>query len=201
MIRGLSPISRCQHFLLLSLAVVAICSCGCSRYEVKEDKEGRTVRVDRWTGDMVLVAGNTMTKLKSPEELEKDEQEAKKRAATLAVPRMMPPIAIPQLGNGVTAHTRMMWRDGVLHFQLSIRPLSKTLRSARDLPYRSSSFTLAFYDDQAFKVKSIDVRLASMAETVDDSGQGMSLDIDDSTICDADEYQRISSWNIFWSGF
>lgn len=171
----------------------------CTRYEVKQDKDGRTIRLDHWTGDVTILIGDTMVKMKTPEEQKLQEEAEKQKTASLNTPRTMPPIPIPQLGN-VSATLRTVWRDGTLNYQFIIAPESKVLRDARASGY-GRSFTLIFYDDQGFKIKSIDVRLNSMSETVDEHGKPLWLDMDDSEFCTAEDYGRIRSWNVLWSGF
>jgi hypothetical protein len=186
---------------VLSLLVLLIffLTTSCSRYEVKQDKDGRTIRLDHWTGDVTILIGDTLFKMKTPEEQKAQEETEKKKTAALNTPRVMPSISIPQLGS-VSANLRTVWRDGTLNYQFTITPVSKVLRDARTNGY-ARSFTLIFYDDQGFKIKSLDIRLNSMSQTVDESGKPLWLNIDDSDFCTAENYERIRSWNVLWSGF
>jgi hypothetical protein len=59
--------------VLVVIALLSITACSSNRYEIIQDKQGRILRLDRRTGEVALIRGNTVIKLKSAEE-----QEAKK---------------------------------------------------------------------------------------------------------------------------
>ena len=46
-------------------------ACDQNRYELKDDRSGRTIRLDKRTGEIVVIAGDRLTRLKSVEEQDK----------------------------------------------------------------------------------------------------------------------------------
>jgi hypothetical protein len=182
---------------IMMLVFVLMCS-GCSRYEMKEDKEGRAVRIDHWTGEVTIFSGDRMIRVKSQEE---QEAEDKKRAASLvalAKPKTLTPHTLRALGGGF-AMLATSWRDGMMFYQFSVSPLSKRVEQARNS--FSTSFNLMLYDDAGFKIKEIKVRVSSMTGNVDEAGKPQGLSMEDSELCSEDDYQHITNWNVSWYGF
>ena len=98
----------------------------------------------------MIVVGNTLAKVKTPEEQE-DQRETQATEASPAEPRVMSDIAIPQLGD-TTASLTIAWGDDKLYYRFSLKPESKKLREGRYRPFLNSpSFTLIFYDTAGFK--------------------------------------------------
>jgi hypothetical protein len=190
-----AALSKSSPALLLGIVLTFS---GCSRYEMKEDKEGRTARIDHWTGEVTIIAGDHMIKVKTQEE---QDAEDKKRAASVAVlsaPKSLPPVPLEPLGGGA-AMLQTSWRDGKMFYQFRIRPLSKRVEHARNS--YGNSFDLALYDNAGFKLKEIKVFLTSMVGNVDDSGKLQGLSIEDSEFCSEDDYRHIATWNVSWYGF
>jgi len=57
--------------LMLSIIVIFIFT-GCSLYETKEDKQGRTILVNKITGEIAIIDGDKIIKVKSDKEIAKE---------------------------------------------------------------------------------------------------------------------------------
>ena len=143
---------------------------------MKEDKEGRTVRIDHWTGDVTIIAGDRMIKAKTQQEQEAEEKKQAASVAALAAPKYFPPITLGLGGGMATLETS--WRNGTMFYQFSLTPVSKRVEQARNL--YTNSICLMFYDTAGFKIKQITIRLSSMTGNVDDAGKVNGLSMDDS---------------------
>jgi len=45
---------------LFFLVLFMLTGCDVGRYEIKEDKSGRTIRLDKWTGEITIIAGDRL---------------------------------------------------------------------------------------------------------------------------------------------
>ncbi|MGH9683533.1 MAG: hypothetical protein ACRD4S_07975 [Candidatus Acidiferrales bacterium] len=180
---------------LIFLLVLSVCSCG-GRYELKQDKDGRTIRIDKWTGDISIIEGD---KVIQPESAQ-DEQTKKKAQLALSNAKTWPLITLPQLG-GATGSLKTSWQDGSLRYQFTVLPETSDIIRARSHVFSGASFTLLFFDTQNFKVEEIEIAVSKMSQTVDDGGKPILLEANDSVLCSEDTYRSISSWNLSWSGF
>ena len=90
---------------------------GNNRYELKQDSTGRTIRLDKQTGDIALVEAGKVTPIPSEVQLRQEQLVQQARIAALSSPKYYPPLSVEVIG-GKTATMSTMWRDGKLHFQL-----------------------------------------------------------------------------------
>jgi hypothetical protein len=193
------PSSKYLCFLLLFTAFSLTCF-GCSRYEMKEDKEGRTVRIDHWTGEVTIIAGDHMIKVKTQEEQDAEDKKRAASAVTLATPKSLPPVILGPLGGGIAA-LETSWRDGRMFYQFSVKPVSKRVQEARKQAWNGNAFYVVLHDNAGFKIEEIRIQLSSMVGTVDDAGKLQVLSSEDSEFCTEDDYRHITTWDVRWSGF
>jgi len=124
--------------------------------------------------------------------------------ASLAQPRTWPAIRIEALENA-ELKLSTMWREGALHYQLSIDGYPKIILATRDIRKdRVSSamrpeFTIEFLDENGFKLFEHEIPLNKMAKIVNAKGQGVGLEAKGHTYLTAETYRRAASWNITWN--
>ena len=184
-----------QTLLLFAVTALALIGCDVGRYELKEDKSGRTIRLDKWTGEITIIAGDRLIKVKTTQEQESE----RILASSLAQPKRWNAIEIPQL-EGAKATLVTSWRDNVLEYQFSIRPIGDKLVSARRLNIRAR-FMALLYDDNSFRILAIELPLSELASVVDDKGKVMSWDGEGSIPSTGEQYRRAVGWNLKWIGF
>ena len=183
-----------------ALFIICLFCVACSRYEMKEDKAGRTIRIDHWTGEVTVIAGDRMIKVKTQEEQDADDKKQAASVAALANPKYWSAVPLPALGGG-TATLKTSWRNGTMFYQFSLNPLPKKVEQARARNSYIDSFNLIFYDSAGFKIKEISIHLSSMTADVDTTGKIYALDMDDSEMFSEDDYRHLSTWNLGWQGF
>jgi hypothetical protein len=179
---------------LIALALVAVLV-GCSRRAPASDAETHTVRVDKSTGDVTIIDGNTITRVKAPQEQEADDRQRDE----LAAPKDMAAVGLPALGGG-TASLRIFWRDDKVYYRFTIQRDSKQIEEARTKS--GPSFEILLYSADRSVVKRIEVPAQSMTRTKDEQDdRATALTRDDSTPCSADDYRLISTWDLTWHSF
>jgi predicted small lipoprotein YifL len=179
---------------LLALALAAALA-GCSRRQPASDADTRTVRVDKSTGDVTIIDGDTITRVKAPQEQAADDRQRDE----LAVPRDLAAVGLPALGGG-TAALRISWRDDKVYYRFTIQRDSKQVEDARTKS--GPSFEILLYSSDRSVVKRIGVPAQSMTRTKDEQDdRATALIREDSVPCSADEYRLIASWDLTWHGF
>jgi hypothetical protein len=181
--------SRAAIFVLLIVSIVLCCQ-GCARYETHEDKFGRTIRTDRWTGEVAILEGDTLVKVKSSEEVKRDN-------AALASPHQWADIAVPQLGDGVIMHLTTNWRDGQMFYRFEVRPASERMYKSLNSGGR---LDISFIDSNGFKSDGFSIPLTKLARVLDDQGKPIALTDNDSRSVTHDDYLRIARWEFGWAG-
>ena len=185
-----------RHNLYLAAGLALLIACGGDRYELKQDKFGRTVRLDKRTGEVVILEGDTLRKVRSEEELAADQKEAEVRAAALSKPKLWPPTDFPQIGV-TSAELTTSWRDGRLLYRLNLSPVPKgyaTFRSRLGM----SPFTLIFHDQNAFQILEEPIPPGSTTTIVDDNDKPLSLSINGEVQCDQVKYGDLKFWTLTW---
>jgi len=180
--------------IVLSLVLVTALA-GCSRNQDADDKDGRMIRVDKSTGVVTVMDGDRITRVKTPEEQTAEDRDRDEFAKT----RNMPILGLAGLGGG-NATLRLSWHDGKVFYRFSIAPTSKQIEAARSRP--GPSFEILLDSAEGSVVKKIEVQAESMTLNRNDpSDTSSALTRDDSAPCAMDDYRRIASWDISWSGF
>jgi hypothetical protein len=129
----LPPVIRSA--LLTALLAIALQSCdqlpGKDRYEIKQDSSGRTIRLDKQTGEISILEGDKLTPIQ--EEADKKATEQRRVAAEAATQSKLQALALPtmrlskpfeMIGVKATAMDTMR-TDGKLYFQLQLHPAPK----------------------------------------------------------------------------
>jgi hypothetical protein len=175
------------------LFMAAIAGCGDSdRYEMSKDAQGRTVRLDKKTGEIAVIGNDRVITLKS----DKDAEAEKKSALDLHTPRSWSDVDIPQLGN-VKAALSTSWRDGRTLYRFTVKPISKDLAAAQKK--YMATLTLKLFDANGFVLARIPVIVGSMSRVVNDKGESIELSSNDSIEMSQDTYSSLVGWNVAWN--
>lgn len=182
-----------KTFLTLMFFMAAIAGCSDSdRYEMSKDAQGRTVRLDKKTGEIAVIGNDRVITLKS----DKDAETEKKSALDLHAPRSWSDVDIPQIGN-VKAALSTSWRDGMALYQFTVKPISKDLVAAQKK--YMATLTLELFDANGFVLARIPVIVGSMSRVVNDKGEGIELSSNDSIKMSQDTYSSLVGWNVAWN--
>lgn len=160
---------------------------GCSgRYELQKDNQGRTIRVDKWFGDIALLKDNKLIELSKPNESYKD-------SATKEWPKI-------QLRGNYKDHELSVstkWSNQNIAYVLTVEPSFSNWPSLIKNPYHS--FKIHFLDKAGFIVRKIEVPLSSMTNILNENGKSNGYQVSELLPMTLPEYLKIDSWNIEWN--
>lgn len=182
--------------ILVVVFSLALASCGGDQYELTQDKRGRTIRLDKRTGEVAVVAGDRLNVLKTPEQVEADEAVVREQAKALGSPKTWPPKDFKQIGV-TNATLKTVWKDGRLRYQLQLFPAPKNYENY-DKNKSTLFSTLKFYDGSGFEVISVDLNRSDLVGIVDEKGDWVGLYANTSTSCSQSDYQALARWHLFW---
>jgi len=182
----------------LVLTTVACClftSCQDDVYELQEDENGRTIRLNKRTGEIGVIGSDTLQILKTTDELEAIADAEELALAALREAKVWPhPGGIPNLDVD-EALLITSWRDGKLYYQLRLTPVPKDF----DTVTKSSSyFTVNFQDSGKFNVLVLKIYLSQFSRTVDTDGTQLDINVNSSVECSKEDYEMIQSWYPQW---
>lgn len=192
-----------------------------NRYDISKDATGRTVRIDKKTGEIAVVEGNQVQVLKDPKKLA-TEQESQKE---LAKPRLWDDVDIPNLNAKFSLTTA--WRDGEMFYTVAIYHLGygnaalgvylakedeekkkaqaklagytkEIVSSQLESAARHTPFTVQLYDENMTKLREIAV--ARLTRIVDDKGFSSSFQNQSSIPLSAELYTQLKTFSVQWSG-
>lgn len=174
---------------LLALVILVLLIVGC--YEMKQDEKGRTIKINKITGEVSVIDGDKILKLKDENDI-KAEHEATKKLGDAKTLR-----EIPLSIDGV-ANSRLItkWSDGNLYYQFFV---DKNLRG------KGSTFarlTIQLFDNAAFLIEQIPVPLSSMTGLLGADNKTIdSMEYKGQLPMGKDTYNKINEWDVIWSGF
>ena len=154
---------------------------------------GLVYRINKKTGEVSLVAGAQVTRL---DEL----REQKKEGAKKSFLKEWPVQSVKHLGD-LSLRLKTTWRDGKLHYILTVSPYSSQIQKQRDASFSEARFIINFYDTDGFELFDLPVKISEMTEVVDDTGKTGSMQANGSAICSVDTYEALGASGIGWGGF
>jgi hypothetical protein len=205
--------------LQLVLSIVAVCLVAAcdqispSRYEITRDQSGRTLRLDKRTGEIAVVEGERIAPIRDANTVQA-EQSA--RADNLAKAKAYP--ALPLNTFGFEATLRTSWQDGKLLYFVRLAPKKfdpSTARPAQEVALAPSSEPVAkaakrtpidwskferhtwtlLLEDAPFELAK---ETLTFTGVVDDDGKIDSREAKGSIAMSSESYRRVDSWNVMW---
>jgi hypothetical protein len=178
---------KLMKLFMAGITILLLASC----YEMKEDKKGRTVKVNKLTGEMFVIEDDKIIKLKGEKEV-KAEQEAAKQ---LGEPKRWPEIPLNVAG-GTNARFITKWNDGNMYYQFFI---DKNLRGKGNYFAR---LTIQLHDNASFLIEEIPVPVSNMTGSLGLDGKTVeSMEYKGQIPMSDETYKKISEWNVSWAGF
>ena len=185
-----------RAFQGLAVCMVSLLLVGCDSkesWDLVTASNGLVYRINKKTGEVSLVAGAQITKL---DEFRGPKTDPAKKSYV----RDWPVQTVKSLGD-ISLRLKTTWRDGKLHYILSVSPISSSLQKARETPYSEARFNMAFYDADGFELFTLPVKISEMSEVVDDAGKAQSMRATGSTACSVETYEALAVSGIGWAGF
>lgn len=172
--------------LLFFMVIILPIIVGC--YEMKQDDKGRTVKINRITGEVSVIDGDKIVKLK-------DENDIKAETKKLGEPHKWLTIPLP-VASGINASLITKWSDGNIYYQFFV---DKNLRGKGNY---YATFTILLQDSNAFLIEDISLPVSSMTGMLGADGKAInSMQFKGQRPMSEDKYKQITEWKVEWSGF
>ncbi len=185
----MASLSIIIFIILISLTA----GCKGERYEMKEDKQGRIIRLDRRTGEVTVLEGDSLIHIISPKDL-----------GALSEAKSWPIEILSQLG-GILANLKTSWRKGQLYYLYSVSPASEKAKDIKEFNevfnrdrLGDHYFTVYLYKG-GFNMMELRVPLVSMTSIVDAEGITTKLERDGAISLSVENYQAARTWDVTWS--
>ena len=183
-----------KHITIIGLVAALLVGCDAKpHWELVTTKDGLVYRINKDTGEVSLVALAQITKL---DEFRGPKTDPTKKSYL----RDWPAQSVKSLGD-ISLRLKTTWRDGRLHYILTVSPISSQLQKARATSYSDAVFNLGFYDADGFQLFTLPVKVSEMIQVVDDAGKPQSFRATGEMQCSADDYEVIAAPSVGWAGF
>lgn len=208
--------------LLICFPVILLLVTACddsNRFELSKDASGRTIRLDKKTGEIALLEGNQLQALKDP----KVQVLNKAKLEELAKPKDWEGLENPNLG--VFFNFKTAWRDGEMFYTLDVNDLirrkllfdslfekDEQLKKKADAKYAAIKpedvsarlnrailhipFTFQLYDENGTMLRQETV--SKFVRIVDERGLTTSYKIESSLPLSAELYQQLRRFTVQW---
>lgn len=177
---------KSRHLFMFTVFIVMT---GC--YEMKQDNKGRTVKINKITGDISAIDGDKIIKLRDETDMKAEKEAAKKLGDSKAWPEMNLPIV-----GGTTARILTKWADGYIYYQFFA---NKNLRVKGNM---YASITIQLHDNAAFLIQQIPISVSEMTGNIGIDGKTITaMEYKGQLLMSDDTYKKIKEWNVTWSGF
>jgi hypothetical protein len=186
---------------LLCVASVALAVTACdqlpgnNRYEIQKDGSGRTIRLDKQTGDVAILEGDKLVPASSQQQVAATEATEKVHLYELAQPKFLPNNPPVQLG-AKTGTCQTMWRDGkvfiLAQFTPPLRPPS------RSFGIGLTGYRIHFLDASGFSIVDEAVPTANVTTVLDEKSKPYGTQISWSLPLSQDAYESITGWAMHW---
>lgn len=175
--------------LLFSMITISLVIAGC--YEMKQDDKGRTVKINRITGEVSVIVDDKIIKLKDENDI-KAEQEVTKK---LGEAKIWSEIPLSIVG-GANAKLITKWSDGNIYYQFFV---DKNLRRKGNY---FANLSIQLHDNAAFLIEQILVPVSSMTGRLGADGKTIEfMEYKGQISMSEDTYKKIKEWNVTWSEF
>lgn len=166
-----------------------------NRYEIKQDTSGRTIRLDKQTGEIAILEGGKLVPASTAADQQAADQTRRAAEARSAQPRYRSVKSFESIGVK-TATMLTMWRDGKLFFQMSLSPAPKP--SVRAWGIGLTRFRIDFLDAAGFNVVDEPIPISNTVNALDPQGKSASFEVNWSIPMSQQAYESISDWTITW---
>lgn len=205
--------SRANIIIVVAILALSLSACDQigigSRYELSKDSKGRTLRLDKRSGEMVVIDGDKVLSLRDAREDERKEREAVERAGVF---KYWPSMQLPNFKAEVKLTT--VWRDEEVLYSVEFlpskesggkseassstekkaKPLAKEDPTAIVLAIQRHTFSLLLLDTP-FELAKIELKFSRV---VDDESKPIALQANGRIKMSRESYQKVDVWNVLW---
>jgi len=185
---------------VISLSLIlSLIGCDTDRYEIKQDELGRTIRLDKRTGEIAVLTGDKLIAVKTPEE-----EEAERKILS----KLIDWGDLQMKFGDIKVNLKTSWRAGSLHYIFSVSTTTEKIKKAktrhdflRAYGYKGGeleSYNILLLDHNDFKLCEMKIYVTSMIELVNEKGDVWELESKSSGSCSADNYRNAAYWNLTW---
>jgi hypothetical protein len=162
------------------------------KFEMTEDKQGRTIRLNKVTGEMAVLEGSALVPVQSPE----DAQRNANTVSVLSQAKVWAPTQLPQISKDTSVYLSTSWRDGKLYYQFWVTSSRKIKQAVAEEPY--GNFQVVLTDAGGFNLMKITIPLNRLTRIIDEDGKTSYFSSNDSVPASQDVYRSISSYTMIW---
>lgn len=179
------------------LLVTSLLGCGQERYKITEGKDGKAYRLDKKTGEMVLIEDNKIIPLETVE----SKRAKRTHEKILENPIEWGEVQIP--GHNLKVKLKTSWRESKLYYEFTVFPYSSLERiynKKESDPYYGVDygFTIGLVDKNSFVIIKIPISLWIMDKFVNESGEISGLLINSNIGLSKDEYEAMATYSPGW---
>ena len=174
-------------FVAVIIAVSFLTGC----YEMNQDDKGRTVKVNKLTGELSVIENDKIIKLKSEKEVVAERYESDK----LGEAKYWPVIPLTILNNkNVSLITK--WSGGNIYYQFRV------FKNIRNKDSYRAKFNIQLLDDAEFLIQEIPVPISNMTGNLGLDGKTIeTMEFKGQLLMSEETYRKLSNWSVTWIGF
>lgn len=178
--------------ILLALFSIAFSSCNKDRYQLEKDKEGRTIRLNKRTGEIAILSDDRLIIAKAPEKPPKSISLDTFNKIILGEVKNWPALEYKTIES--KAELKTSWLGESLRYRLILRPEPKNFKQNVFNP----SIVINFYDANGFIVIKVDINKSDFNNVVDDKGEIIGVQVNSEIPCSGNKFAAINTWDLSW---
>lgn len=178
------------------------------KFELSKDEKGRTLRLNKRTGEIAIIENGRIISLKDAKEEDRQEAEKIRRIGQF---KYWNDTDIPQFK--LVASLTTVWRDGRALYSVSFRPMQskpekndkgKSESSPKDTSQLLKPDVISKFESHTFFLLLSDVPFELARETlvfsqiVNSEEKPIGWDAKSSIAMSRESYEKLDSWNIQW---
>ena len=185
---------------LTMLATVGMLATGCARdnFEIQKDSAGRTIRVNKSTGEIVIIDGERLVVPKSADEVKK-EAEAEKAENAADVEKLAERRKWPTISGvlGTKIETTSIYMNGAMRYEMTFGKKPRGFGSSygQTITAHFLKNGIKVFEDKVFEDK------GEITRIVDDNGDPFTIQISGSIAMSEEDYKALDGVTIGWQGF
>ena len=184
------------------LCILTLAGCAAvNRYQLSKDDEGRLVRLDTRTGEVMLIEGDQLTPVKGAAATATHSDPQDEQIPQVMLPdggKSWPTLSLPELGN-TNAELTSYWYNGKLHYVLELHPMSKRLNLVYSGYYSNPSFSLTVSNTAGKHVAWTALPATRLKHTINKTRNEEQLSAEGVILMSKKDYDSLATWKLRWN--
>ncbi len=173
-------------------------ACSQERYQLQQDSSGRTIRLDKRTGEVAVIQGDRILPLQDPTQMRAETERRQRDDSVLGRARRWPRDSIPPIGVD-SALLTTAYRNGAIYYRLVLKPIPRGYETASTKTTSSSGlFEVRFLDEARLELVRTTISEERITRGLDDQGRLNALEINGFVNADRATYRQVSGWDLQW---